>query len=69
MMEGKKVEVTLPPGIDTPEQLFKMLAALEKQRFATQVRDKAVRGATKRLIEGHKPEYDKLLAEEVAKVK
>lgn len=70
MPNGEKegqVQITLPPGMSA-EDFQKAFASFQKSRIATQVRDKAVRAATKRLVDLHKPEYDKYLAEETKKV-
>ena len=50
----------VPAGMSESEAK-KLFATFLKQRQNTQVRDKAVRSATKDLIDAHKDEYDTLV--------
>ena len=61
-----KVGVTLPEGM-TEADFMKSFETWQKQRISTQVRDKAVRSATKDLVEKHKPEYETILAKYMPK--
>ena len=67
MPEEEKVQITLPPGM-SKEAFEKAFASFQTSRVATQVRDKATRAATKKVVEAHKPEYEKYLAEETKKL-
>lgn len=62
----EKVEITLPAGMGQAE-FDKLFATFQKQRMSTQVRDKAVRSATKDLIAKHKVDYDALVAKYMPK--
>jgi len=61
MGDTNKVEIQLPAGMSR-EEFDKLFGTFKKQRVATQVRDKAVRSATKDLIAANKEEYDALVA-------
>jgi hypothetical protein len=64
---GEKITITLPPGVSA-EAYTKSYESWQNQRVATQQRDKATREALSRLKDAHKPEFDKLYAEEYKKV-
>ena len=54
-------DIKLPEGMSASE-FEKLFGTFMKQRVSTAARDKAVRTATKQLVDAHKAEYDKLLA-------
>ncbi len=56
-----ETKITLPPGM-SKEEFDKLFATFQKQRTSTKGRDKAIREATKRVINAHKAEYDAELA-------
>ena len=55
------VSIKLPEGMDK-SQFGKLFDTFLKQRVSTQARDKAVRAATKDVVNAHKPEYEAALA-------
>jgi len=61
-----EANINLPEGMSQAD-FEKAFQSFLKQRQNTQVRDKAVRSATKDLIASHKDEYDKLVTKYMPK--
>lgn len=61
------VSIPLPEGMSETD-FMKLFTTFQKSRVIGKQRDTATRAAMKRLIDGHKPEYDRLYNEEYAKV-
>ena len=63
-----KAEIEIPAGVNLEGiDLNKLFGTFLKSRISGQARDKGVREATKKLINAHKPEYERLLAAEMPK--
>ena len=63
-----KVNIELPTGVESAEQLQKLLDTFVKQRVTSKARDKAVQQATKELKNKYGTEF-KALVEKYSKVK
>ena len=60
------VAIKLPDGMSQVE-FEKLFATFQKQRVNTAAKDKAVRQATREVLQAHKDEYDALLAKYIPK--
>ena len=56
-----KVNIELPQGVKSAEELEKLLATFQKQRITSKARDKGVQLATKALREKYADEYKSLV--------